>query len=150
MEDLCLFNAFKLAAEIAGRPDIVTQDDIDGFVEREKTAYGIDLTLGMSWDLFLVFLRELRDAGRDFKFKEIAEHNFAIPGRCGARIFEEVELRDGLYLCAAYTHWFVGHAFVLQVQGDRRLVFDQDQVILLAAADWINFVAFIRPFIVFG
>ncbi|KAG3144764.1 hypothetical protein PC128_g24328 [Phytophthora cactorum] len=77
------------------------------------------------------------------------KRNFAIIGRRGTRALVEVELLDGLYLCAAYNHQFVGHAFVLRVRGGRQLLYDQDQVMRLLSVTWINFVAFVRPFITF-
>ncbi|KAG3022910.1 hypothetical protein PC120_g7845 [Phytophthora cactorum] len=136
-------------AEIAGRPDIVSQSDIDDFATNARTQFGVDLTKGTSWKICLIFLRKLRDAGRDFYFKAMEKRNFAIIGRRGTRALVEVELLDGLYLCAAYNHQFVGHAFVLRVRGGRQLLYDQDQVMRLLSVTWINFVAFVRPFITF-
>ncbi|EGZ04573.1 hypothetical protein PHYSODRAFT_250016 [Phytophthora sojae] len=128
---LCMFNALKRATELAGRPDIVTQVDIDTFVADELREPGVDLTGGPSWKVVLRFLRRLRDAGRDFIFKAIAKNNFTIAGRRGA----------------------LGHAFVLSVQGKEgkvRRIYDLKEPKPVASAmDWITFVACIRPFIVF-
>ncbi|KAI9985428.1 hypothetical protein PInf_004786 [Phytophthora infestans] len=85
---LCMFTALKRAAELAGRPDIVTQDDFDKFVADELRKRGEDLT-------------------RD---------NFIIAGRRGSRILEEVPLHNGLYFVVAYSRNHVGHAFVLRIQ----------------------------------
>ncbi|GMF41753.1 unnamed protein product [Phytophthora fragariaefolia] len=84
--DLCLFIALKRAAELAGRPDIITQDDIDTFVADEHQEHGVDLARGTSWKVVPRFLRRLRDAGRDFIFKAISKDNCAVAGRCGARV----------------------------------------------------------------
>ncbi|EGZ22481.1 hypothetical protein PHYSODRAFT_330265 [Phytophthora sojae] len=116
---LCMFNALKRAAELAGRPDIVTQDDIDTFVADELREHGVDLTVGISWKVVLRFLRRLRDAGRDFIFKAIDKDNFTIAGRRGARVLEEVPLYNGLYFVVAYNHSLVGHAFGLASKGRR-------------------------------
>ncbi|EGZ15986.1 hypothetical protein PHYSODRAFT_449039, partial [Phytophthora sojae] len=148
---LCMFNALKRAVELAGRPDIVTQDDIDTFVADELREHGVDLTVGTSWKVVLRFLRRLRDAGRDFIFKAIDKDNFTIAGRRGARVLEEVPLYNGLYFVVAYHHSLVGHAFVLSVQGKcRSRIYDLKEPKPVASAmDWITFVACIRPFIVF-
>ncbi|KAK1945306.1 hypothetical protein P3T76_003839 [Phytophthora citrophthora] len=76
--------------------------------------------------------------------------NFSIAGRRGARVLEEIVLENGLYLVAAYNHEFVGHAFVLSVQGPNRLIFDLERgEPVPSAEDWINFISFVRPFIIF-
>ncbi|ETN23234.1 hypothetical protein PPTG_02865 [Phytophthora nicotianae INRA-310] len=49
MEGLCIFNALRRAAELAGRPDIVTKKDIDDFVEHQMSSRGDDLTKGTSF-----------------------------------------------------------------------------------------------------
>ncbi|KAG3050395.1 hypothetical protein PI124_g24094 [Phytophthora idaei] len=85
---LCMFSALKRAAELAGRPDIVTQSDIDKFVADELADNGQDLTKGTTWKVVLRFLRRLRDVGRDFVFSAIAKKNFAVDGRRGARILQ--------------------------------------------------------------
>ncbi|KAG3088372.1 hypothetical protein PI124_g17776 [Phytophthora idaei] len=56
---LCMFNALKRAAELAGRPDIVTQSDIDKFVADELADNGQDLTKGTTWKVVIRFLRRL-------------------------------------------------------------------------------------------
>ncbi|POM64518.1 LOW QUALITY PROTEIN: Hypothetical protein PHPALM_19936 [Phytophthora palmivora] len=150
---LCTFNALKRAAELAGRADIVTQDDIDTFVADEFREHGVDLTHGTSWTVVLRFLRRLRDAGRDFIFKAIDKDNFTIAGRRGAPVLEEVPLHSGLYIVVAYNHSLVGHAFVLSVQGKKgktRQIFDlKDPKPVSSAMVGITFVACIRPFVVF-
>ncbi|KAE9334553.1 hypothetical protein PR003_g13460 [Phytophthora rubi] len=149
MTGLCMINALKRAAELAGRPDIVTQLDIDTFVADELKYNERDLTKGTSWKVVLRFLRRLRDEGRDFIFKAIEKDNFAIAGRRGARVMEEVPLRNGIYLVAAYGHTFVGHFFVLTVQGKTRRIYDlQEGKPIESAEGLINFYAFIRSFIV--
>lgn len=65
------------------------------------------------------------------------------------RVLEEIDLYDGIYLVAAYNHSFVGHAIVLTIQGSKRRVFDKDDGNPVASTDWINFLAFVSPFIVF-
>ncbi|EGZ21758.1 hypothetical protein PHYSODRAFT_489463 [Phytophthora sojae] len=141
------------AAELAGRPDIVTQDDIDTFVADELREHGVDLTVGTSWKVVLRFLRHLRDAGRDFIVKAIDKDNFTIAGRRGARVLEEVPLYNGLYFVVAYNHSLVGHAFVLSVQGKKgkvQRIYDlKGPKPVASAMDWITFVACIRPFIDF-
>ncbi|GMF64558.1 unnamed protein product [Phytophthora lilii] len=146
---LCMFNALRRAAELAGRPDVITQDDIDAFVAAELQDHGVDLHRGTSWNVVLRFLRKLRDDGRDFVFKAIKK-NFTIPGRRGFRVLEEVSLRRGLYIVIAYNHNRIGHAFVLKVDGKTRLMYDLEEGKPVSSAwDWINFVACIRPFVVF-
>ncbi|GMF42167.1 unnamed protein product [Phytophthora fragariaefolia] len=149
MNGLCMFAAIKKAAELAGRPDIVTDEDIDAFVQNTQERFGIDLHYGTSWKVFLVFLRKLRDAGRDFIFKALERDNFAICGRRGERVLNELELPEGIYLVAAYNHNFIGHCFVLKVEKNRRLVFDNGKAKYICAMSWINYFSFIRPFIVF-
>ncbi|KAE9303727.1 hypothetical protein PR003_g21934 [Phytophthora rubi] len=150
---LCMFSALKRAAEHAGRPDIITQDDIDTFVAGELRERGVDLTRGTSWKVVLRFLRRLRDAGRDFIFKAIDKDNFTVAGRRGARVLEEVPLYNGLYFVVAYNHSLVGHAFVLSAQGKKdkvRRIYDlKEPKPVSSASDWITFVACIRLFIVF-
>ncbi|KAG2795836.1 hypothetical protein PC129_g21194 [Phytophthora cactorum] len=150
IKGLCMFNALKRAVELAGRPEIVTQSDIDKFVADKLADNGRDLTKGTTWKVVLRFLRHLRDVGRDFVFSAIAKKNFAVDGRCGARVLGEVSLVDGVYLVGAYNHGFVGHTVVLIVQGTKRLIYDLEEGKPISSArDWINFYAFIRPFIVF-
>ncbi|KAG6967716.1 hypothetical protein JG688_00006163 [Phytophthora aleatoria] len=72
---------------------------------------------GTPWNIFLLFLR--RSWSRLLLFKAIKTLNLAIAGRRGGRALEEAELLDGMYLCVAYKHSFVGHAFVIRVQGGR-------------------------------
>ncbi|GMF53722.1 unnamed protein product [Phytophthora fragariaefolia] len=149
---LYMFTALKCAAELASRPDIITQDNIDTFVADELREHAVDLARGTSWKVVLRFLRRLRDAGRDFIFKAIDKDNFAIAGRRGARVLEEVPLYNGLYFVVAYNHSLVGHAFVLSVQGKkgkvRRIYVMKDFKPVSSASDRITFVACIRPFIV--
>ncbi|KAG2775530.1 hypothetical protein PC129_g19465 [Phytophthora cactorum] len=95
---LCMFNALKRAAEQAGRPDIVTQSDIDKFVADELADNGQDITKGTTWMVVLRFLRRIRDVGPDFVFSAIAKKNFAVDGRRGARVLGEISLVDGVYL----------------------------------------------------
>ncbi|POM69093.1 Hypothetical protein PHPALM_14658 [Phytophthora palmivora] len=117
------------AAELAGRADIVTQDDIDTFVADEFREHGVDLTHAIDKD------------------------NFTIARRRGARVLEEVPIHNGLYIVVEYNHSLVGHAFVLSVQGKKgktRQIFDlKDPKPVSSAMDWITFVACIRPFVVF-
>ncbi|KAG3088371.1 hypothetical protein PI125_g18376 [Phytophthora idaei] len=83
-------------------------------------------------------------------FSAIAKKSFAVDGRRGARVLGEVSLVDGVYLVGAYNHGFVGHAVVLTVQVTKRLIYDLEEGKPISSArDWINFYAFIRPFIVF-
>ncbi|KAG3111383.1 hypothetical protein PI124_g9550 [Phytophthora idaei] len=146
---LCMFNALKRAAKLSGRLDIVTQRDIDEFVAVELDSNGRDLTKGTTWKVVLRFLRRHRDDGRDFVYNAIAKNNFAVAGRRGARVLAEIGLVDGIYLVAAYNHNFVGHGIVLTVQGNKRLIYDLEEGKPIASAeDWINFYAFVRPFIV--
>ncbi|KAG3050064.1 hypothetical protein PI125_g26491 [Phytophthora idaei] len=104
---LCMLNVLKRAAELVGRPDIVTQSDIDKFVADELGDNGQDLTKGTTWKVVLQFLRCLRDVGRDFVFSVIAKKNFAVDDRCGARVLGEVSLVDGVYLVGAYQFWYL-------------------------------------------
>ncbi|KAG1692513.1 hypothetical protein DVH05_025265 [Phytophthora capsici] len=126
-KDSAFFNALKRAAELVGRPDIVTKKDIDEFVEHQMTSRGEDLTKGTSWKVVLFFLRRLRDAGRDFIYRAIALDNFAVPGRRGVRVLSEIKVKNGVYIVAAYNHQSVGHAFVLTVQDKNRLIYDLEE-----------------------
>ncbi|KAG1708196.1 hypothetical protein DVH05_024878 [Phytophthora capsici] len=149
MEGLCIFNALRRAAELVGRPDIVTKEDIDGFVAHQMTSRGEDLTKGTSWKVVLVFLRRLRDAGRDFIYRAIDLDNFAVPGRRGVRVLSEIKIKNGVYVVAAYNHQSVGHSFVLNVHDKNRLIYDMEEgKPVETAGDWIDFYASIRPFIV--
>ncbi|KAE9048980.1 hypothetical protein PR003_g146 [Phytophthora rubi] len=117
---LCMFRALKRAAELAGRPDIITQDDIDTFVADELREHWVDLTRGTSWKVVLRFLRRLRDADRDFIFKTIDKDNFTVAGRVQGK------------------------------KGKVRRIYDlKEPKPVSSASDWITFVACIRPFIVF-
>ncbi|GMF49545.1 unnamed protein product [Phytophthora fragariaefolia] len=104
MNGLCRFADLKKAAELAGRPDIVTDKDVDAFVQNTQERFGIDLHYGTSRKVFLVFLRKLRDAGRDFIFKAFERDKFAICGRRGERVLNELELPKGIYPVAEYNH----------------------------------------------
>lgn len=149
-QNLCMFNALKRAAELAGRPDIITQQDIDDFVQDELKLNRVDLTEGATWKTVLRFLRRLRDNGHDFRYNALAKKNYSVPGRRGARVLQELDLVDGIYLVGAYNHSFVGHCVVLTVEGSKRTIYDSDNgKPISSAAHWINFYAFVRPFIVF-
>ncbi|KAI9980793.1 hypothetical protein PInf_010112 [Phytophthora infestans] len=76
---LCMLKAIVQVAKLAGRPDIATQKDIDDFVEKMRNQYGLDLSQGTSWAIFLKFLRDLRGARRDVIFKALVKNNF-VPG----------------------------------------------------------------------
>ncbi|GMF38435.1 unnamed protein product [Phytophthora fragariaefolia] len=121
-EGLCPFNALKGAAQLAGRPGVITQQDIDHFVRDELVLYKRDLTKGATSTTVLRFLRRFRDDGRDFIDNAIAKYNYAIPGRRGARVLKEIKLNDVIYIVAAYNFSFVGHGFVVTVQGKTRLI----------------------------
>ncbi|ETO68898.1 hypothetical protein F444_14373 [Phytophthora nicotianae P1976] len=150
MDGLCIFNALRRAAELTGRPDIVINQDIEDFVEHQKISRGEDLTKGTSGKIVLVFLRRLRDDGRDFIYRTIALDNFAVAGRRGVRVLSEIKLKNGVYVVAAYNHQSIGHAFVLTVHGEKRLIYDLEEGKPIESADdWIDFYAFVRPFIVF-
>ncbi|POM81579.1 Hypothetical protein PHPALM_428 [Phytophthora palmivora] len=132
-KELDLVDRWKNAE--TGRFDVFCRDDEFG---------------GTSWKVICVFLKRLGDAGRDFLYKAMVKVNFSIPGRREARVLEEIVLEDGLYLVAAYNHEFVGHAFVLSVQGPNRLVFDLEKgEPVPSGEDWINFISFVRLFIIF-
>ncbi|ETP08617.1 hypothetical protein F441_15448 [Phytophthora nicotianae CJ01A1] len=149
-DGLCVFNALRRASELAGRPDIVTQQDIDQFVDDELILYGRDLSQGARWKVVLRFLGRLRDAGRDFAYNQIATTNHAIPGRRGAQVLEEIPVDDGIYIVGAYNHRHIGHEAVLTVQGAKLLIYDLKEGNPISSAKrWINFYAFVRPFKVF-
>ncbi|KAG1713018.1 hypothetical protein DVH05_000747 [Phytophthora capsici] len=149
MEELCIFNALRRAAELVGCPDIVTKKGIDGFVEHQMISRGEDLTKGTSWKVVLVLLRRLRDAGRDFIYRAIALDNFAIPGRRGVRVLSEIKIKNGVYVVAAYNRQSFGHAFVHTVHDKNRLIYDLEEgKPVESAGDRIGFYAFTRPFIV--
>ncbi|KAG6622732.1 uncharacterized protein IUM83_09263 [Phytophthora cinnamomi] len=148
-EGLCMFKALTREAELAGCPDITTQQDIGQSVHDELVFYNHNLVKGTTWKIVLRFLRRHRDTGRDFDYTEIAKTNYAVPGRRGTRVFEEIELSDGVYVVAAYNHSPIEHGFVLTVQGKKRLIYDlQEGKPIASAQGWINY-AFVRPFIVF-
>ncbi|OWZ18396.1 hypothetical protein PHMEG_0007524 [Phytophthora megakarya] len=145
----CMFEALKVAASLAGRPDIVTDADIDAFAVETLEKFGIDIDKGTTWEVFLVFLRRLRDAGRDFIFRAISLDNFAPCGYCGVPALKKANLLDDIYLVAAYNPQFVGHCFVMKVDGQQRTVHDKGECMTVEKAEWVNFIAFIRPFIVY-
>ncbi|GMF17365.1 unnamed protein product [Phytophthora lilii] len=101
-QGLCLFSALKRAAELPGRPDIVLQQDIDLFVQDELVVFQARLDAGDHLKDFHAVLRRLCDAGRDFVYNAMVKTNYAVPGRRGARMLEEIELADGIYVVAAY------------------------------------------------
>ncbi|ETL42632.1 hypothetical protein L916_06587, partial [Phytophthora nicotianae] len=130
MEGLCIFNALRRAAELAGRPDIVTKKDIDDFVEHQMSSRGDDLTKGTSCK------------------RAITLDNFAVPGRRGVRVLGEIKIKNGVYVAAAYNHQSVGHAFVLTVHDKNLLIYDLEEgKPVESTEDWIEFYAFVRPFI---
>ncbi|OWZ18300.1 hypothetical protein PHMEG_0007640 [Phytophthora megakarya] len=49
MNSLCLFNAFKKAGKRADCPDIVTDDEINSFVDFDRQYYDLSLTRDMPW-----------------------------------------------------------------------------------------------------
>ncbi|KAJ8569149.1 hypothetical protein ON010_g6112 [Phytophthora cinnamomi] len=67
----CMFEALNTAASLAGRPDIVTNKDIDIFVAEALHGFATDIDKGTKRKVFLAFLRQRRDAGRDFIFRAI-------------------------------------------------------------------------------
>ncbi|ETN12220.1 hypothetical protein PPTG_09106 [Phytophthora nicotianae INRA-310] len=135
------------AAELAGRPDLVTQQDIDQYVEDILVQYGRDLREGAAWLDVRGFLVRLRDGGRDIAYNAFVKNNYAIPGRRGARVLEEIKIKDGIYIVGAYNHRFIGHGAVLTVQGTKRLLYDLKEGKPISSAEgWINFYAFVRPF----
>ncbi|KAI9980312.1 hypothetical protein PInf_026437 [Phytophthora infestans] len=147
----CMFEALKAAASLAGRPDIVTDADIDVFAAETLAKYNVDIDRGTTWKVFLVFLRKLRDDGRDFIFRAIERDNFAPCGYVGQSLLGKHDLLDGIYLVAAYNHQLVGHCFVLTVNGDHRVVYDKGKQLAVddEEMNWIHYFAFIRLFIAF-
>ncbi|KAI9987603.1 hypothetical protein PInf_023647 [Phytophthora infestans] len=147
----CMFEALKVAASLAGRPDIVTDADIDVFAAETLAKYNVDIDRGTTWKVFLVFLRKLRDDGRDFIFRAIERDNFAPCGYVGQILLGKHDLLDGIYLVAAYNHQFVGHCFVLTVNGDHRVVYDKGKQLAVddEEMNWIHYFAFIYPNIAF-
>ncbi|KAE8895491.1 hypothetical protein PF010_g12202 [Phytophthora fragariae] len=112
-ERLCLFDTLKGAAQLARRPDVITQQYIDQFR-----------------DELLLYQRDLSKVGHVF--------------------LDEIGLNDGIYIVAAYNHSFVGHGFVLTVQGKMRLIYYlQEGKPIASAEDWVNIYAFVRPFVIF-
>ncbi|OWY90566.1 hypothetical protein PHMEG_00041254, partial [Phytophthora megakarya] len=132
----CMFEALKVAASLAGRPDIVTDADIDAFAVETLEKFGIDIDKGTTWEVFLVFLRRLRDAGRDFIFRAISLDNFAPCGYRGVPALKKADLLDGIYLVAAYNPQFVGHCFVMKVDGQQRTVHDKGECMTVEKAEW--------------
>ncbi|KAI9986120.1 hypothetical protein PInf_025026 [Phytophthora infestans] len=146
-DGLCVPNAFKRAAELAGRPDLVTQQDIDQYVEDILVQYGRDLREDAAWTDVRDFLRRLRDGGRDIAYNAFVKNNYTIPGRRGARVLEEIEVKDGIYIVGAYNHRLIGHGAVLTVQGTKHLLYDlREGKPISSAGGWISFYAFVRPF----
>ncbi|ETP28614.1 hypothetical protein F442_22107 [Phytophthora nicotianae P10297] len=131
MQGLCKFNTLRCAAELAGRPDIVKQQDIDDFVEHQETSCGEELTHGTSWKGVIVFLRRLRDAGCDFIYIVIALDNSAVAGRRGV---------GGL--------WKINQGWSLRTRTGFIYNLEEGKPIE-SAEDWIDFYVFIRPSIVF-
>ncbi|KAG2804703.1 hypothetical protein PC112_g18598 [Phytophthora cactorum] len=141
---LCMFNALKRDAELAGGPDFVTQRDIDEFVATELDSNGRDLTKGTTWKVVLRFPVA-------FEMMVVTSSTMLSPRttlllqNVLERGFWQIGLVDGIYLVAAYNHSFVGHGIVLTVQGNKRLIYDLEEGKPIASAeDWINFYAFIH------
>ncbi|ETM00445.1 hypothetical protein L917_02833 [Phytophthora nicotianae] len=135
-----LFETFRREDELAGRPDIITQQDTDQFVDNELVCYGRDLRQGARWKIVPRFLGRLRDAGRDFAYNQIATINHAIPGRRGAQVLEEIPIDDGINIVGAYNHHHIGHAAVLTIQGTKHLIYDlKEGKPILSAKRWMHF-----------
>ncbi|KAK1948115.1 hypothetical protein P3T76_000405 [Phytophthora citrophthora] len=124
-ENLCVFNALKRAAELLGRPDLVTEQDIEQFIDDRHGLYNQDLRAGAMWVDVRDFMIRLREAGRDINYNAFVKNNYLTPGRRGARVMREVPLEDGVYIVAAYNHSHIGHAAVLSVPGRKRLFYDK-------------------------
>ncbi|ETL24508.1 hypothetical protein F441_22135 [Phytophthora nicotianae CJ01A1] len=127
IQGLCKFNTLRCAAELAGRPDIVKQQDIDDFVEHQETSCGEELTHGTSWKGVIVFLRRLRDAGRDFIYIVIALDNSAL-----------TTIKTSVTLSFSQLRTRTG--FIYNLEEGKPIE---------SAEDWIDFYVFIRPSIVF-
>ncbi|KAI9986871.1 hypothetical protein PInf_025840 [Phytophthora infestans] len=122
-DGLCELNAFKRVAELAGRPDLATQQDIDQYVEDILVQSGRDLREGAAWTDVRDYLRQLRDGGRDIAYNAFVKKNYTIPDRRGARVLEEIEVKDGIYIVGAYNHRLIGHGAVLTVQRTKRILY---------------------------
>ncbi|OWY91999.1 hypothetical protein PHMEG_00039169 [Phytophthora megakarya] len=48
-DNLCVFNALKRTAELLGRPDLVTKQEIDQFDDNRHALYSQDLRAGATW-----------------------------------------------------------------------------------------------------
>eukprot|EP00644_Phytophthora_capsici_P016425 jgi/Phyca11/18263/fgenesh1_pg.PHYCAscaffold_34_\ len=90
-------------SELAGHPDLVTQQDIDQYVEDILVQYGHDLREGAAGTDVRDFLRRLRDGARGITSNAFVKNNYTIPGRRGARVLEEIEVKDGIYIVGAYN-----------------------------------------------
>ncbi|KAE9337061.1 hypothetical protein PF008_g12722 [Phytophthora fragariae] len=85
-ERLCLFDTLKGAAQLARRPDVITQQYIDQFRD-ELLLYQRDLSKGATGTTVPRFIRHLRDAGRDFIYNAIAKYIYVVSVHSWARVF---------------------------------------------------------------
>ncbi|KAJ8535184.1 hypothetical protein ON010_g13554 [Phytophthora cinnamomi] len=99
----CMFEVLKTAVALAGRPDIVTDRNINIFACEALHGFAIDIDKGIQWKISLAFLRQLRDAGRDFIFRAIERDNFGPCGKRGARMLGSIDLNGDIYLVARTT-----------------------------------------------
>eukprot|EP00644_Phytophthora_capsici_P018829 jgi/Phyca11/132782/e_gw1.231.5.1 len=139
----CLFFALQHALQLAGEPFGVRDSHVQDFLAR-ATELHQDLSRGVSWKIFRAFLVQLHVAGSRLSLDEI-EFNRHRTGHRGVSAIVRLSLEDGVYLVAASNTLAVGHAFVLQVRGAQRTVFDDSsQRPLVDYGEWIDRVMFVR------
>ncbi|OWZ12319.1 hypothetical protein PHMEG_00014547 [Phytophthora megakarya] len=121
----------------------VRNSHIQEFLSR-ATLLGQVLSRGVKWKIFRAFILQLRLAGSRLSLEDI-EYNRHRTGHRGVAAIVRLSLEDGIYLVAAGNTMAVGHAFVLQVRGAQRTVFDDSsQRPLDGYGEWIDRVMFVR------
>ncbi|ETN03587.1 hypothetical protein PPTG_15570 [Phytophthora nicotianae INRA-310] len=133
----CLFLALQQALGMVGEPTGVTDEHIEEFLSRSNKL-NQDLSRGISWRVFRAFVMQIYLGGSRLSMADI-EFNRHRTGHRGIDAVKNLELEDGIYLVAASNTMSVGHAFVLQVCGSRRLVYDDNtKRTLVSYGEWID------------
>ncbi|KAK1930396.1 hypothetical protein P3T76_014067 [Phytophthora citrophthora] len=90
-DNLCFFQALTRAAKLLGHPDLVTEQDIEQFIDDRFVLYNQDFRAGATWIDVRDFMIRLREAGRDINYNAFVKNNYMTPGRRGARVMREME-----------------------------------------------------------
>lgn len=139
----CMFLALQHALLLVGEPFGVRNSHVQEFLAR-ATELKQDLSRGVPWTIFRAFILQLHVGGSRLSLEDI-EYNRHRTGHRGVAAIVRLPLEDGIYLVAACNTMAVGHAFVLQVRGAQRTVFDDSsQCPLKDYGEWIDRVMFVR------